>query len=700
MRSPFNIAAAPARFYRKFLRPIIFSAAAAFFIIPAAAASTDIESAFWARNWHAMDDIYSSAVSGEAASGDFPQLSAREKSIYVNALWLQGRYEESIPILESIQHDFPDSLRAYADMLFVLGTERTGRKEEALRRGRVLWDGDPPESMRYYIAYAMARLSRDLSMRDESAVWFRRMYSLAPDKKRAAPALSELMKLGAANSDDVAAMLINSPADAKISSMLSNAPAGTSAVVEYALGYSAYIGKKYDKAMAHFELASNDVTYGEAARYFHAYSAYHEKKDEMAYELWSGLTLSGFDYPQRSVQRLETMSKRGKKDEIVELFKKVAAAREKDYPAVATDALSALMRIGEPATAREAERILFSVHAASARATAIRWERGWEAWKKNRYREAYDQWSSGYSPDIESSEMASRLLYWQMRALERLKSPVAAERVKNLLISDWPAEYYTFLVSSDGGIKSPEVSPPESPLSGDILAEWGFVTDARLEGVNITAANVTSEDIPVLRRSVYLSLWNGDFSSAARTFSVMRRVMSPSELSSPELLKMAYPQAFKTNVKAASEKTGTPQEIIWGVMRQESLYEPDVTSSAGAYGLMQLMPATAKGESKKLAMSADAYLRPSDNILLGANHLAGLFARFKKAPLALAAYNAGGSPVSRWSKAPITDMAEWVEDIAYRETRGYVKAVLRNIEVYKLLYAEDAGGGEKTKGGK
>jgi soluble lytic murein transglycosylase len=634
-----------------------------------------------------MDGIYSSALSDDIASGTFSQLSPRERSIYANALWLQGRYEESVSVLESIQHNFPDGLRAYADMLFVLGTERTGRKTEALDRALVLWESGPPESMKYYIAYAMARLFRDLSMKDESVVWFRRTYDFAPDKKRALPALSQIMELGGANPDDAAALLINFPTDKRAIAALANSPAGASGLVEYALGYSAYIGKKYGEAMPHFELASKDVTYGEAARYYHAYSAYNEKKDDMAYRLWSDLALSGFDYPQRSVQRLETMAKRDKKSEIIEIFKKVAAAREKDYPAVAADALAALMRIGESSTAREAEGTLFAVHASSAQATAIRWERGWKAWKESRYRDAYDQWSAGYSPEIGNSEMASRLLYWQIRALEKLKSPVAAERVKNRLTSEWPAEYYTFLVSPDGGIK-PNAAPPKYALSDD-LSEWGFVTESRLESSNITAASVTSTDIPALFRSVRLALWNGDFSSAARTFSVMRRVLPPDELASSELLKMSYPQAFKASVKAASGKTGTPPEVIWGVMRQESLYEPDVTSSAGAYGLMQLMPATAKGESKKMAMSADAYLRPEDNILLGANHLAGLFARFKESPLALAAYNAGGSPVSRWSKSPITDMAEWVEDIAYRETRGYVKAVLRNIEVYKLLYAKE-----------
>jgi soluble lytic murein transglycosylase len=104
---------------------------------------------------------------------------------------------------------------------------------------------------------------------------------------------------------------------------------------------------------------------------------------------------------------------------------------------------------------------------------------------------------------------------------------------------------------------------------------------------------------------------------------------------------------------------------------------------------MQLMPDTAKGEAKKMAISDDAYLNPADNVTLGANYLAGLFARYGEAPLVFAAYNAGGGRVAKWTKKEITDMTEWVEDIPFRETRDYVKAVSRNIKAYKTLYSKE-----------
>ncbi|MDR1651330.1 MAG: lytic transglycosylase domain-containing protein [Synergistaceae bacterium] len=659
-----------------------------------------MDDAFWTRNWQAMDAIYSDAASEDISPDAQTPLTSREKSLYVNGLWIQGRYEEGLSILQSIQQDFPESLRAYADMLLILGTERAGRKKEALGLGLAAWESPFPDNVRYYLAYALARITGDLGMKDESVFWYRRMYEAAPNNVRGIQALRPILDLGGASADEAAALLINSPGSAQALSVLSpDAGARLGSLVQYALGYKSYTEKQYAKAMTYFDLASGDIVYGEAARYYGAYSAYRLKKDDEAYRLWSDAALTGFDYPQRSVQRLQSLAERSKKSDIVKLLMKVAEARKDDYPDVAADALAAVIKIGDENEARAAERELFSTHQASVQAASLRWERGWAAWKEGKWKNAFDQWEAGYSPLARNPELASRLLYWQSRALEKLKSPVAAERKRNELIAQWPGEYYTFLVAPDGGIKNSPV--PDNFVTSSDLTEWGFVTYARLEGAGITQGGVTSADIPALCRTSGLAIWEGDFTAGARTFAILQRVLTPEDLASSELLKLSYPRAFERDVTAAAGKTGVAPEIIWGVMRQESFYQSGVTSSVGAYGLMQLMPATAKEVSKKLAMSDDAYLRPADNILLGAHYLAGLFARFKEPPLSLAAYNAGGTPVSRWSKAPISDMAEWVEDIAYRETRGYVKSVLRNIQMYKTIYPDKKDGdGSKDGDGK
>ena len=669
------------------MKTAVFSAAILAVFIAAsgpAFGSVMMERSFWARDWAGLERTY------QAASDDVVKwtpanprpargLTTKDLSLYVNGLWRQGRYEEGVSILEAISSDFPDGLRPYADIMLVIGMERTGRKRDALDLGVSAWDR-APAPVRYYQAYAAGRLARDLEMPEESLTWFRRMFDFAADRKKRLQALMPMIDMKGATGDDAANLLIELPSHARALEIC-RSQAGSSSRVEYALGYNSYVNKRYSEAISHFNLASADITYGEAARYYQAWSAYREKRDNEAFKLWSGITASGFDYPQRSVRRLVTMAARSKKQEIIALLKSVASKRRDDYPELAADALVAITEIASGKTAEDAERELYSSFHGTNQAASARWERGWKAWKASNCKAAYEHWNAGYSKSITNRELASRILYWQMRALERLNSPVAAKRAASNLADNHPGEYYTFLVSADGGIRS--TPPPEMYNKRNELEEWGFVTYARLENA---ASGDQNHDAEVLYRSVRLAAWEGDIGTGARAFESVRRRLPGEEISSAELFKDGFPKAFESDVKSASEKTGVDRSLIWGIMRQESMYEPDVTSSAGAYGLMQLMPATAKEEARKMDLPPDSYKQPATNILLGANHISGLIARFKDLPRSLAAYNAGGTPVARWSQKPIDDMAEWIEDIGYSETRGYVKAVLRNINIYKLLY--------------
>jgi soluble lytic murein transglycosylase len=670
---------------------LFFLVLLAFSLIPAASSADDgsaMQRAFWGRSWGLMDSIYRGT---DLSSADAAPISSQDRSLYLNALWFQGRYADGVTILEDMlkseDASFPPELRPYAGMLLVLGQERTGRKNEAYENAWALWNGAPPP-LKYYLAFALARLSRDLAMTDEPEEWFRRMLEFSPDKKRRLQTLTHLIEMSGVNADEAAELLVAHPSNAKALTFCEALPQGLSPAAEYALGYGDYLNKKYESAMSRFELASQDIVYGEAARYYHAYSAYREKKNKLALSLWSGIALSGDEFPQRSVQRLTALAGRGLTEEVLDVLRKTAKERT-DFPDLAADALVALIRLGDAKTASEAREQLYSEFPGTNQAATARWERGWKDWKAKNYKGAYEQWSGGFSREIKNRELASRLLYWQSRALEKIGSPVAAERVKRDLTEWYPAEYHTFLASPRGGIMSANV--PLSYDRGGLLEDWGFVTYARLvtEMPPVASGDMDERgktNIPDLYRSARLALWEGDYSSAVRTAGALQRAIPASEYAASEILKTFFPKAFEREVMDASRETGIEPAIIWGVMRQESLYEPDVTSSAGAYGLMQLMPATARAEAKKLDMGADSYRTASGNVLLGANHLVGLFARFKDAPRSLAAYNAGGTPVARWSAEPISDMAEWVEDIGYAETRGYVKAVLRNIEVYRILY--------------
>lgn len=150
-----------------------------------------------------------------------------------------------------------------------------------------------------------------------------------------------------------------------------------------------------------------------------------------------------------------------------------------------------------------------------------------------------------------------------------------------------------------------------------------------------------------------------------------------------------YPRPWPDDVERAYCITGVPKHTVWAVMKRESKFNADAQSQSGAIGLMQLMPMTARGEARLLGIPATDIFAPKDNILLGARHLAGLNAKFNgEVPRAIAAYNAGASSVIRWGTLGANDWAEWIERIPYAETREFVRSVLENREIYRLLYHE------------
>lgn len=134
--------------------------------------------------------------------------------------------------------------------------------------------------------------------------------------------------------------------------------------------------------------------------------------------------------------------------------------------------------------------------------------------------------------------------------------------------------------------------------------------------------------------------------------------------------------------------------LLHAVIRQESSFDPAATSSAGALGLMQLMPGTARQVAASANLEHWAALltqRPSHNITLGATYLESLRGKFGGSTvLALCAYNAGPQRAAEWlqqlgdPRDPAIDPVDWIESIPFPETRNYVQRVMENWMVYRV----------------
>jgi soluble lytic murein transglycosylase len=149
---------------------------------------------------------------------------------------------------------------------------------------------------------------------------------------------------------------------------------------------------------------------------------------------------------------------------------------------------------------------------------------------------------------------------------------------------------------------------------------------------------------------------------------------------------LLYPQAFTPQIAAAAAAAAFSPSLVRGLLRQESLFRPDAVSEAGAIGLAQLLPGTARRNADALPpelRSNPDLFDPLVNVLLGAATLRSFIDQFDgQTAVGLAAYNAGPNAAARWLPDRATDVDVWIENIPYNETRQYVRQVLWHSVVY------------------
>ena len=156
-----------------------------------------------------------------------------------------------------------------------------------------------------------------------------------------------------------------------------------------------------------------------------------------------------------------------------------------------------------------------------------------------------------------------------------------------------------------------------------------------------------------------------------------------------EFLPYSYPLAYWNIISKAAETGKIDAYLVAALIREESRFNPKVVSWAGAVGLMQLMPSTARRITREAGVTIDHnrdLFDPGKNILLGTHHLSGLINEFNNLPVAIMSYNAGKNIVNTWlEKYYKDDINEFIENVPYRETRRYVKKVLKSYWQYRAI---------------
>ena len=293
----------------------------------------------------------------------------------------------------------------------------------------------------------------------------------------------------------------------------------------------------------------------------------------------------------------------------------------------------------------------------------------------------------------------SRNQYWLARAQQQLGQPhsfaeLAARR-----------DYYGFMAAAQVNDDVELNAAPAKPLSQAdemrLLAIPGIARaielfavgdslNARREWYRMTEV----QDASTLHQMAYL---------AQRMGKLFLAIQTANRADARDDLTLRFPTAYAVAYQEAALRHGVEPYLLQAVTRQESAFQVRVKSSAGALGLMQVMPATAKlairrggltavmGSGSGKAVEQDLSI-PERNIEIGSYHLSWLLRRYSGLrPLAIAAYNAGESRVDRWlTKARSIPMDVWIETIPFNETRNYVQNVLAFEVVYRELEQRSA----------
>jgi soluble lytic murein transglycosylase len=275
-----------------------------------------------------------------------------------------------------------------------------------------------------------------------------------------------------------------------------------------------------------------------------------------------------------------------------------------------------------------------------------------------------------------------RWRYWEARAIEQLGDRSAAAAQYARLQGD--DNYYAAMAAA-------RLNKPYAPRQESLTVDAEQV--ARIEqqppferARELLATGLRTEAYDEWREGY------GKLSSDARVQSIAlaaqwgwhdQAITTAAQLRVFNDYTLLYPRPFDSEINAAAALTTLPAALIYSTLRQESLYRSDALSGAGAQGLMQLLPTTAKRTARRWQLSPPNDLfQPATNISIGAALLRDLQKSFGNTAAALSAYNAGPGAAQRWLTTEPKAADVWIENIPYNETRVYVQRVLWHSVVF------------------
>jgi len=343
------------------------------------------------------------------------------------------------------------------------------------------------------------------------------------------------------------------------------------------------------------------------------------------------------------------------------------------------------------------------------------WRIGWDYYQQGKFKEAGLRFKNGLTKVDDPSDR-HQFLYWQAKAAEKSQDSSGAMELYRAIAGDTYYSYYSWLSQQ----RVEGCSPP--PLQESFPGQGEVITVSYSEEVYFHLARAKKLLEYHMKEEAFGEIkilvdehesdpwyWYNLSKLAARAglgreailagFRCQQSLVRQGKSEGyADVLELLYPLNYWDHIQKYADRYGVDPLVVCALMRQESMFDPMSLSGAHAYGLMQIIPSTARMIASKVKafgsknFNVERLYDPETNIAFGTWYLADLLQKFEdNLVYALISYNAGEDALLKWRNQYRTaSLDEFVEMISYKETRNYVKKVIRNYGHYVWLYNKPA----------
>ena len=386
----------------------------------------------------------------------------------------------------------------------------------------------------------------------------------------------------------------------------------------------------------------------------------------------------------------------------------------KNFPKEAPEALLSkaeiLDALGSKTSAAQSRQFVLTQYGSSDVAAEYRWEVAQKKAAEGKIEEAW-QWAQPITTNNPDSSLAPEAAFWVGKWATQLKRPQDAKAAYEHILARYPESYYAWRAAGILGWNvgnfttvrdlQPEVVVP--PIRPILPAGSDTLKELYRLGQDTSAWTLWQAELDPIKEltvaeqftNALLLLEMGDHLRGINQVWFLSEREKPEEIAewqelrkSPAYWHALFPIPYKEEIVEWSTQRQLNPLLVAALIRQESRFEKQIRSSAGAVGLMQVMPDTGKWVAQKIDLKEYDVEKPSDNIQLGTWFLDFTHKEYdNNSLLAIASYNAGPGNVSNWVKRyGFSDPDAFIEKIPFPETKGYVENVFANYWNYLRLY--------------